>query len=210
MNFSDTYKFIWWSTGGAATRSVAGIFQQGFDLKTDKEGKILIDSAGSHDVGIPNNCSDDYKIICNVRNPYSWYVASFTDLDMESLRETGKRLDFAEYVKKTNGYDFNVSIQDRWEGIRAPDYFIKMEDIRGSIENMPVLQPLPDIDWDLHKENYYKHKDDKSESHREYDENGVRCDWKKYYNQELADIVYNEPRMKEMFEISGYERDSWK
>ena len=209
MNYSDKFKFVWWSTGGAATRSVTGILQQSFGLNPeDPEG------AGSHDVGIPEHCSD-YKIICNVRNPYSWIVSSFTDEDMAKLKRDGGRLNFDKFIKDPDSFNkiaLNTHIYDRWEelGIRAPDYYIKMENIRGSIENIPILQPNPDIDWTLHEENQYMHKDDDSKTMRSYDERGVRNDWKDYYNQELADFVYNDPRINKMFNLTGYDRDSWK
>mgnify|MGYP000019358509 CR=1 FL=1 len=209
MNYSDDFKFVWWSTGGAATRSVCGILGQSFGLNPRDS-----DRASSHDVGIPEHCSD-YKIICNVRNPYSWFVSAFTDEDMHKLKSEGERLNFSECIKTPEWFRkiaLNVHISERWEelGIKNPDYYIKMEDIRGSIENIPILQPTPDIDWSLHEENQYKHKDDDSGTYRSYDEKGVRNDWKKYYTQELADIIYNHPEIKKMFDLTGYDRDSWK
>jgi hypothetical protein len=203
-NYSDKNKYIWWSTGGAATRSVSNLLERHFSMNHKGEG-----GAPTHNCGIPEG-KEDYDIILNIRNPYSWIISSFCDQSIFEYNKKGEHLDFDEYVRSRNGYDHNVAISDRWEDLdRGPNYFIKMEDILGSIEKIPCLK-VDDDGYELTCVNQGMHKNDSTQKYREYDKKGVRSDWKKYYNQELADIIYNNPKMRIMFELGAYDKDSWK
>jgi hypothetical protein len=201
-NYSDELKYIWWSTGGAATRTVAEILKDHFDCHMGEQGG----KAATHHVFIPKG-KENYDIILNVRNPYSWVISSFNDLSIYNYNKKGVHLDFEEWIRERNGYSHDVAITDRWGDLDGePNYFIKMEDILGSMKKIPCLQlkPFPDS-----VENNSTHKSDSTQTYRKYDKNGLRCDWKDYYTQELADLVYNQPEMNKMFKLAGYDKDSW-
>jgi hypothetical protein len=76
------------------------------------------------------------------------------------------------------------------------DYLIKYESLDDDVLKLPY-----DLDFNLIKENIYK-------SNLKRLNDGKYSDYKFYYTQELADIVFE--RNQNIFEFFGYERDSWK
>ena len=121
-NCSDKNKYIWWSTGRAATRSIADLLAKHFSMNHQGEN-----GAPTHECWIPEG-KEDYDIILNIRNPYSWIVSSFCDQSIWEYNQKGEHLDFDEWLRGGKGYDHNVAISDRWEDLdKGPNYFIKME-----------------------------------------------------------------------------------
>ncbi len=92
----------------------------------------------------------------------------------------------------------------QWKKIgREPDYIIRMEHMDEDVRNIPVLMSLPQVDKGLEyiSENRFKGENPKDEYI------GNIQHYQKYYNQELADLVYN--NLKEYFDYFGYDKDSW-
>jgi len=163
----------------------------------------------THAQGIPDGL-EQLPIICNTRNPYSRAVSAFLD-------ETNNNKDALEY-----GYSFDKWLREiyfkdgrypesfdefymgQWKKIgREPDYIIRMEHMDEDVRKIPVLMSLPQVDKGLEyiSENRFKGENPKDEYI------GNIQHYQKYYNQELADLVYN--NLKEYFDYFGYDKDSW-
>ena len=101
-----------------------------------------------------------------------------------------------------------ISQVKEWEEDNfTPDYFIRCEDMYGSLLNIPELEEdavtntfelLPVVNTP------------------EYDELGkgrqrlVEGGWKQYWNQELADTVLANKYANRLIELTGYDKESWK
>lgn len=212
MNVSKELGFIWWATAGCASRSTSMYITYGGcdDLFNHVDGwYVWREGAFTHRQGIPEGC-EDYKIVCNTRNPYSRAISAYLDESVEvggswfgmSFPEWLEKSYFADHRYPNETPDFYMN---KWEKFgREPDYIIKMEDMVGSIEKIPFLNNLP------HKEralqylvnNTCKHENPRDEYIGEFQH------FQKYYTQELADLVYG--NLKEYFDYFGYDKDSWK
>jgi len=201
INISDSCKFVWWNVGAVASRTTAGILYKYYDMwiKGEDEGTPVgfknykdFKENNIHGKYVHEYYTTykDYTIICSVRNPYSWVVKEFDDRVKQGVIEDN----FEKYIKELKPESeapFSQVIE--WEKLgKYPDYYIKFEDLYGSFKNIPVLADRANdevkkaFEWDTWRE------------------------WKSYYNEELADTLYNLSVVKKMFEITNYKRDSWK
>jgi hypothetical protein len=92
----------------------------------------------------------------------------------------------------------------QWPKIgRNPDYIIRMEYMLEDIQKIPVFMSLPHLERGLEyvSENRFKGENPRDEYI------GNIQHYQKYYNQELADLVYN--NLKDYFDYFGYSKDSW-
>ncbi len=162
----------------------------------------------THAQGIPKGL-EDLPIICNVRNPYSRAVSGYLDETREEgNKEYGysfdrwlKEIYFIEGRYPESNDDFYMG---EWEKIgRRPDYIIRMENMKEDIEKIPMLMKLPHLErgFEYLSENRFKGENPRDEYI------GNIQHYQKYYNQELADLVYN--NLKDYFDYFGYSKDSW-
>ena len=96
MNISHEHKIIWWAPERCGTKATAHIFSKlGFEYFADETETLhivkrrsaelteeQIDNGGiyyqSHSLKYPEKYSD-YKIICNIRNPYDRMLSIFSN-----------------------------------------------------------------------------------------------------------------------------------
>lgn len=188
MFISKKYNIQWWfpmHVGSSVTRH----------LLTD----IGFEPIGNQHQIIPNF---HYNIIVSVRNPYSlaisiWrghvkrYDISFEDYVREHAGEyvnynDVSEMDYVEHSKNRQHKIFKIVRQESLFSDLSSLYFIE--------ENKESLkEKLKDIE-------------NKKRVHR--GELVKSMQFEKMYNQELADIIYQ--NRKKFFEFGGYEKDSWK
>jgi hypothetical protein len=209
MNASHKVKWIWWAPARCATRSISDImYHYEFKEHPDQNEIVYHPDGYTHKIGIPVGC-EDYKIVMQVRNPYSrilslWHLECFKETD-EILTITKP---FEEFVIGRVASDYVEAIN-----IRFPDYLIRYENLIKDIVNLPFIDMN---DLFIQKEfinnifsNNYRNAGTYDESGLKRDPNAFQfADWKSYYNENLANIVYT--NNKEQFEVFGYAKDSWK
>tara|TARA_R110002020_G_scaffold247711_2_gene461664 strand:- start:256 stop:861 length:606 start_codon:yes stop_codon:yes gene_type:complete len=199
INISDSCKFVWWNVGACASRTTSSVLGKYYDMwiKGEDEGtpvgfknwKDFNDNSDGGYVHEYYTTYKDYTTICSVRNPYSWVVKEFDDRVKQGVVEDN----FEKYIKELKPEKtppFRQVVE--WESKRYPDYYIKFEDLYGSFKDIPVLADRANdevkeaFEWDTWRE------------------------WKSYYNEELANTLYNSSVVKKLFEVTDYKKDSWK
>jgi hypothetical protein len=211
-------KLIYWGTSGCGSRSSLGFFneisEEGSWTWVNKGGRLRHDrtegGAANHhkQVSIPGY--EDYKVVYMVRNPYTRLISGFLDI----LRGD-PNTDFGDYVRnKCDGGlgDWDWNFWEEWDETwlnKRGDYPIRMEN---AVEDwMSIPEVVETMGLDKIKEvaaaTLLVNAQMGENIHDEYDENGHQVT-NKWFTQELADIVYND--CKFVFDIGGYERDSWK
>ncbi len=188
MNVSDKYKLLWFANPRTASRCISTIIYNKLEFKNIYD---LNCSTYTHEIVYDHEKYSDYKIILCIRNPYSKYVSTWQLL--KDGYETFDQFILSDY-NWTDVENNTIDICKKYN--RNVDYLIRYENIDVDIVKLPY-----DLNFDLVKINSYK-----SDIKRVDD--GKYSDYKIYYNQQLADIVFE--RNQNIFEFFGYEKDSWK
>ena len=218
MNVSETVQHIWWATPRCGSRALSEVLQYYDFFNYNISNTLTPESdirnvAHNHGYDVPEKYKD-YKIIMQIRNPYSravsfWHLYNFKRKDNDELVV---ERDFEEYV-------INSSIMDSYEEPAAtykPCLFIRYENFAEDVKKIPFLDlndPKVKFSYDntIIKNKYkYEGVDDPRGDIRRDNIDDRFADWRSYYrfNQRLADIVYE--KFKGQFEPFGYSRDSWK
>ena len=162
MNISHKHRLIWWAPERTGTKITRQIFKDFdfmvFDPKIGDE-KPLSERYTSHLNQIPEKYSD-YKIICNVRNPYDRIFSIFLMtmyenilIDKNSRSEVKEK--FNEWVLQVfepqklevsiNSDhavdDINYDFFSKWvfDG-KIPDFFIRMEFLVEDLSNLELIR----------------------------------------------------------------------
>lgn len=212
MNASDKYKIIWWGTAGCGSRSTSEFLRGcGVDDLYNHEVKCKVGQcAFTHNQGIPPGC-EDYKIICTTRNPYSRTISSYLDEkvqygngeDSYTFEHWFKNVYLAPNRYPTFYADFYMG---EWDKIgRKPDYYLKIENLVESLKNIPILSELVISEHAVsnHAEGNPHMFENKFDEYIGRFQNIT-----KYYNQEMADLVFE--TFKDYFNFFNYDRESWK
>ena len=171
MNISHEHRTIWWAPERAGTKITRQILSNYnflvFDPKIGDEVS-LEKRYTSHLNEIPEKYSN-YKLICNVRNPYDRIFSIFltTRYDNIVIEKNGHKSvidDFNKWVinvfeprKTTVGINPDYSINDinydffsKWTfEQKIPDFFIKMENLREDLEKLDFIKSDPN--WNSSK-----------------------------------------------------------
>ena len=194
MITSDEYKIHWWGIGANGSASMFWAFTNIFNMPSKK-------GAGGRRNNYDNKSfKKGYKKIVNTRNPYEWITAVLFD---------HKQLDnFDDYIRN-NLMNLELMKQvKQWEEDNiTPDYFIKCDDMYGSLLKIPEL-----------KEDAEEHEEKLKEKVNtpKYDILGkgrarlVEGGWKPYWNQDLADLLLSNKYANRLFDLTGYDKESWK
>jgi len=163
MNINRELKIIWWAPERCATKVTAEILKKfGFEVINLKNNSTLKFSEAyhSHQIIFPEGY-EDYRLICNVRNPYdrvlSFYL-NFTSNGRSFVYLKNKKEELQKrintYVHELFEYSINqkmninfvdeVPIRDyvtklTFDG-KIPDQLIRMENLEEDLSNLDFLR----------------------------------------------------------------------
>lgn len=148
---------------------------------------------------------EQYKIVSAVRNPYSRFFSEFTfnrPKDGFILNDSNIE-QFRRFIYRKTIYSDNFSETLSYHCLdfkdRIPDYPVRLENLLEDYSKIPFI-----VNSEYYKSGELQNDIGVKINVSNEDENL----WRKFYNQEIADIVYY--RMPRYFEIFGYEKNSWK
>ena len=177
MNISHEHKIIWWAPERCGTKATAHIFSKlGFEYFADETETLhivkrrsaelteeQIDNGGiyyqSHSLKYPEKYSD-YKIICNIRNPYDRMLSIFSNFTNVGSRfvytkDKPQKLvnTFESFIREMLLYH-KVSTEEDLEKkplkktylskysfeTQIPDFFIKMESLEEDLGKLDFVR----------------------------------------------------------------------
>lgn len=213
MNVSHKYRLIWFAPTRVASRALSEILchYNFFDATIGEHADLKI-SPHTHTCKIPKGL-EHYDIILQTRNPYSrivssWHLQCFTTPDNIQLNiETT----FNEYIlnKKWNYGDHYEK-----ELIKPPKYLIRYENL---VEDTLKLDFVNFTNSEIQHafsrfiiNNGYPGEGPHNQlGELPRDNKNVNyADWRRYYTEELAEIVYKV--YQNQFKQFNYSKDSWK
>ena len=219
MQGSKKWGFIWWATGDDAGRSVRKFLEIAGCPDFRVYGEEDSNAHRTHAQGIPEELKG-FPIISNCRNPYAKAVAFFLDVSLERYASgEGELGDMKKWITKCVGHDEVHAHWKEWDKIGTyPTYYIRVESLEEDIKNIPLIIKNAEPEaLETALDNYIR-KDHFNERRywleypevkwqKEYDENGQFM-WKHFYDQELADTVYE--KWEPAFVLQGFDKESWK
>lgn len=188
MHLSDELEVIWLTPQRTGTRSTIYLLKE------------LHFQIGAHNWEIPKEKSH-YKIVCNVRNPYSRLTSIFflQSLHLKNFDRDFKTWVFSSFEDKYFFQNYQINFH---ENLPPVDFYVKIENF---IDSIFLLSFINFDDSTIKKTleeniltNHYKD---------EFSEFITRKDWKQYYDEELASFVYE--KLKIQFDMFKYEKNSW-
>jgi hypothetical protein len=196
MTYSDEYKVCWFTPQRTATRTTHTL------LKT-----LGFLSIGTHSFRLPPE-RFDYRLISNIRNPYSRMVSLFF---LYSLHKVNYKLNFelwCEYALNDQQFenDYHVRYDLKIKSVgRDFDKFIRVETYAEDIKSLNFIDlSNPEIDKVYQNnvlKNGYTHEFKKIQTEE-------RQSWQDFYNQKIADLVFS--KLEDQFNFFNYNRNSWK
>jgi hypothetical protein len=174
-----------------------------YELKTNKVLDKLDSVIHHHCMNIPQRY-EDYSIICTARNPYSRLVSAYNNSRI--ITEINKPSDenFKNHFSKKidtgyqsdNGFPYG---QDNFLYNETPKYFLRVESLYHDYIQIPFIRNSKlnksGLLYELCNKKIHKTPT-------------ITKPLKEYYNQDMADFVYN--KFKSYFDLLGYDKDSWK
>jgi|LauGreDrversion4_2_1035121.scaffolds.fasta_scaffold322079_3 hypothetical protein len=196
MTYSDELKVCWFTPQRTATRTTHTLLRQ-----------LGFISLGTHVFNFPKE-RYDYRLISNIRNPYSRLVSTFF---LYSLHKKRFDIDFkkwCDYVlndeKFAIDYQLKYHIQIKSVG-RNFDNFIRVESYAEDLKKLDFIDltnpEIKDV-WDNNiLKNGYTHEFKSIQTED-------KKTWYDFYDEEIADSVFS--KLEEQFDFFGYEKNSWK
>jgi hypothetical protein len=203
MNYNDELKVVWITPTRTGTRSSGAIMSK-LDFKS--ENNNIRQKETVHGIGIPEG-KEDYKLIVNIRNPYSRMVSLYY-LYMNNSKQFNQSFD--RWVKSNLSFsDYNKSffILDSLKKLsKLPDLYVRMENFKNDINSLWFVKENFDFLEQTLKNNIENNLYDSDE----FQSNGFikKESWKEYYNEEISEFVYK--KMKNEFDFFNYDKNSWK
>ena len=203
MNYNDELKVVWITPMRTGTRS-SGTIMSKLNFKHDIN-KVQHDGV-VHGIGIPEG-KEDYKLIVNIRNPYSRLVSIF-HLYMFRSKNYDKK--FYDWITKQHYiYEdefFNIYIAGRLKRLpKEPDFYVRMENFQDDIKSLWFVKDNINLLEQTISDNIDKNR---YLSEFESDVFLKKKSWKEYYNEEISEVVYK--KMKNEFDFFNYDKNSWK
>ena len=203
MNVSDKYKLLWFAVPRAASRTLSQFLWTQFEFRNLYDSSVNV---YTHEIVYDHSKYSDYDIIMCVRNPYSKMISSWK-IENEDHKAVGYET-FEKYVKNACNWTHQdkTAIQICKSYNREIKYLIEFDNFSEDIKKLPFDKITTDYSFKLNLKNIKYMNPYMSTSLKR--DNKKMLDLSYYYDDELADIVYNSD--KEIFDFFGYKRDSWK
>lgn len=185
-NISVKYGYQWIAPERTGSRKVAEILS--FFGFTNQDRPIFFSNnyTYSHDVNFYEE-HENYKLICNARNPYSRVLSIFQNL-YQPANPNKTREDFRRYLKYELSIGHSTRIVKNPVLTKKIDYLIRLEHMSEDLQKIPfVLKKLTTTQVEM----------------LSYHPKPI-FDWEQFYNQEMKDIVYG--YTSHQFEMWGYEK----
>jgi len=215
FNVSEKYKCLWYAPERTGSRGVASILCfYGFKFKgmmtpINSPNEIINNIYFRNYTHLYHQDEkyNDYKVICNTRNPYSRVFSLYKNFANKGT--------FKDYVYNITNNDIGVMNNDykvpqNGQAYKEPKVRILQEQIINIVKN-PQLQKPPDyilriehLGEDIKKIPFIydilteKQLDYMTVPAKEIDE------WESFYDSDMKEIVYN--LCKHQFDIFGYEK----
>jgi len=204
MNYSDKYKVIWLTPERTASRATLEIMKL-LDFPTH----------AVHAIRMPEKPGkEDYDLYVNIRNPYSRMVSLHShwhtfeghhkrDLEFKEWLDfvfsdpiDNPSSDFLQGEKNENYWNTRY-YESLMKMPMRPKYYVRYEFLEFDLKSLPIVRDNMDI-----LENVFQRyiKENRFKSNIPF--------WKTYYNQDLADYVYE--KLQKDFKLFNYHKDSWK
>ena len=202
MNYNDDLKVVWITPMRTGTRSSGAIMHK---LNFKSEINNIHQKETVHGIGIPKG-KEDYKLIVNIRNPYSRMVSLYY-LHMYNSKQFNQVFD--RWVKSNLSFsDYNKSffiLESLKQLPKLPDFYIRMENFEDDIKSLWFVKENFDLLEQTINDNIEKNR-----YLTEFEEYGFtkKNSWKEYYNEEIAEIVFL--KLKGEFDFFNYDKNSWK
>ena len=205
MNYNNDLKVVWITPMRTGTRS-SGVIMSKLNFKNDID-KVQYGGV-VHGIGIPEG-KDDYKLIVNIRNPYSRMVSLYY-LYLDNSKQFNQS--FGRWVKSSLSfldYNENFFIADSLKKLsKVPDLYVRMENFENDINCLWFVKENFDFLEQTLKNSIEKNCYNLGEF--QFNVNGFikKESWKEYYNEEISEFVYK--KMKNEFDFFNYDKNSWK
>jgi hypothetical protein len=203
MNYNDELKVVWITPMRTGTRSSGAIMSK---LNFKSENNNTPQKETVHGIGIPEG-KEDYKLIVNIRNPYSRMVSLYY-LYLHNSNQFNQSFD--RWVKSNlsfSDYNKNFFILESLKKLpKLPDLYVRMENFKNDINSLWFVKQNFDFLEQTLKNNIENNLYDSDE----FQSNGFikKESWKEYYNEEISEFVYK--KMKNEFDFFNYDKNSWK
>ena len=203
MNVSDKYKLLWFAVPRAASRTLSQFLWSQFEFINLYDLSVNV---YTHEIVYDHDKYSDYDIIMCIRNPYSKMISSWK-IENEDHKALGYET-FEKYVKNACNWTHQdkTAINVCKSYNRNIKYLIEFDNLSEDIKKLPFDKIKTDYSFKLNLKNIGYMNPYMSNSLKRNDKKMLSLNY--YYNDELADIVYNNDR--EIFEFFGYKQDSWK
>jgi hypothetical protein len=201
---NNTFLWLWDKCGTTHMKTVLDRFD--FKYYVLKDEKLLLSNTS---IVQEHSCiifpeHNNYKLLAAIRNPYAKFFSEFV-----SVNKIGKSKKI-EFSQENRGR-FITHIESRFMmGLklsnnccdfldRKPDYAVRLENLYEDYSKIPFIV----------ESKYYKSGELKKATTQKVNVSNEDVTlWKKFYTQEIADIVYY--RMPRYFDLFGYDKNSWK
>jgi len=204
INLSQKHKIILWLWKKCGTSHMTKIMNK-YDFKyyrIENDNLTLIEN----NVVQKHYCNlfhghENYKILAAVRNPYSRFFSEFTfsRKPEEFIYNEINKENFRFFIYQSTVYTDIISNECVDFSQRIPDYPVRLENLYEDYSKIPFI-----TDSEYFKSGELK-KDINIKVNVSNENDSL---WKKFYTQEIADIIYY--RMPRYFELFGYDKNSWK
>lgn len=138
---------------------------------------------------------EEYKMMVTARNPYRKYVSLYVSLWLNRMNDEN-------YIRFDEFLESQVQSKINFECVtfdkRTPDYFVRLENMYDDYSKIPFVR-----DSDYFKTGLLWEFCNKKVNESVYEQ-----DWRDYYNQSSADLVYYSSQ--NYFRFFGYDKNSWK
>ena len=195
MHYSEELKVAWFTPQRTGTRSTREIL------------RVLNFKTCDHHFEVPENY-EEYFMVANIRNPYHRMPSLYYLYCNNNRNFDMKFNDFLDLI--FNNQKLKIGYQLDYENTimsssKPFDKFIRTESLELDLKSLSFID-LNNSDiakvFDEHIHNNPLKKEFSNEM------NSDKKPWKDFYNQEIADYVYD--NLKKQFEFFGYNKDSWK